>query len=84
VPSVLLNGTRYKAVIIANGGLHDLEKAKAVLDDSAGIVTLGRGALANPDLPNRLLAREPLREFDPVILGPIANVKDSELALMAA
>lgn len=70
------------ARIIANGGLHDLENAKAVLEAGADIITLGRGALANPDLPNRLAVQEPLREFDPVILGPIANVKDSELALM--
>jgi 2,4-dienoyl-CoA reductase-like NADH-dependent reductase (Old Yellow Enzyme family) len=70
-----------KAVVIANGSLHDIERAKSVLNDGADIVTLGRGALANPDLPNRLVARSPLNEFDPVILGPIADIKESELAM---
>ncbi len=41
---------------------------------------MGKGALANPDLPQLLRQGEPLRDFDPAILGPIANIKDSELA----
>ena len=67
--------------IIANGGLHDVTQARAVLADDADIVTLGRGALANPDFPNRLLTGAPMNEFDPSILGPIADIKASELAL---
>ncbi|SMO98431.1 NADH:flavin oxidoreductase [Paracoccus laeviglucosivorans] len=69
------------ALIIANGSLHDTEKAEAVIADGADIVTIGRGALANPDLPIRLAEASELREFDPAILGPIADIKDSELAL---
>ena len=70
-----------KATIFANGGLHNIEQAMAALDDGADIVTFARGALANPDLPKRLSDRSVLADFDPTILGPIANIKDAELAM---
>jgi 2,4-dienoyl-CoA reductase-like NADH-dependent reductase (Old Yellow Enzyme family) len=70
-----------KAVILAKGGLHDVDHAVATLDDGADIVTMGRGALANPDLPKRLSSRSAPKAFDPAILGPIANIKEAELAL---
>jgi len=53
----------------------------AALDDGADIVTIGRGALANPDLPRRLSDRGMLNDFDPTILGPIANIKETELVM---
>lgn len=65
--------------LIANGGLHDPEKAEQVLCEGADIIAVGKGALANPDLPRLLLEGGAVREFDPAILGPIANIKDSEL-----
>ncbi|MGY2732726.1 NADH:flavin oxidoreductase [Sphingomonas sp. UYP23] len=82
-PSLMRLAKRYapKAAILANGNLHNLDRAVAALDDGADVLTLGRGALANPDLPRRLLERETLRTFDPAILGPIANIKDVELAI---
>jgi 2,4-dienoyl-CoA reductase-like NADH-dependent reductase (Old Yellow Enzyme family) len=82
-PTLVQLARRYapQAVVLANGGLHELGQAEAVMADGADIVTFGRGALANPDLPNRLAARQTLGAFDPAILGPIANIKDSELAL---
>jgi 2,4-dienoyl-CoA reductase-like NADH-dependent reductase (Old Yellow Enzyme family) len=70
-----------KAAIFANGGLHNIEQAVAALDDGADIVTIARGALANPDLPKRLSDRGVLNDFDPTILGPIANIKESELVM---
>lgn len=70
-----------KATIFANGSLHNIEQAVAVLDDGADIVTIGRGALANPDLPRRLAESAALNEFDPAILSPIANIKESELVM---
>ena len=51
------------------------------LDDGADIITIGRGALANPDLPKRLSERGLLNDFDPTILGPIANIKETELVM---
>lgn len=81
-PSLMRLAKRYapKATIFANGGLHDIEHAVAALDDGADVVTIGRGALANPDLPRRLSSHGVLNTFDPAILGPIANIKDIELA----
>jgi len=80
-PSLMRLAKRYapKAAIQANGSLHNIEQAVAALNDGADIVTLGRGALANPDLPRRLSEGAALKEFDPSILGPIADIKESEL-----
>ena len=68
-----------RAVIVANGGLHDIEQASAALNAGADIVSIARGALANPDLPGRLSNRSILDEFDPAILGPVADIKEIEL-----
>ena len=82
-PSLMHLTKRYapKAAIFANGSLHNVEQAVAALGDGADIVAIGRGALANPDLPKRLCERGTLNEFDPTILGPIANIKENELAM---
>jgi 2,4-dienoyl-CoA reductase-like NADH-dependent reductase (Old Yellow Enzyme family) len=82
-PSLMHLAKRYapKAVIFANGSLHNVEQAVASLDDGADIVTIGGGALANPDLPKRLSDRGILNDFDPTILGPIANIKETELVM---
>jgi 2,4-dienoyl-CoA reductase-like NADH-dependent reductase (Old Yellow Enzyme family) len=70
-----------KAAIFANGSLHNVEQAVAALNDGADIVTIGRGALANPDLPRRWSDRGILNDFDPTILGPIADIKENELVM---
>lgn len=70
-----------QVALIANGGLNDPERAAQAQRDGADIVALGKAALANPDFPQRLAKGQPLTDFDPAILGPIANIKDSELAL---
>jgi len=82
-PSLMHLAKRYapKAAIFANGSLHNIEQAAAALDDGADIITIGRGALANPDLPRRWSERDLLNDFDPTILGPIANIKQTELAM---
>jgi 2,4-dienoyl-CoA reductase-like NADH-dependent reductase (Old Yellow Enzyme family) len=82
-PSLMRLAKRHapKAAIFANGGLHNIERAVAALDDGADIVTIARGALANPDLPKRLSDRSILNDFDPAILGPIANIKETELIM---
>lgn len=66
--------------IITNGSLHQVEHIEDVLKDGADIIALGKGALANPDFPNRFANGEAPVEFDPSILGPVADIKDSELA----
>ncbi|WP_459041914.1 NADH:flavin oxidoreductase [Stenotrophomonas sp. PSU-St19] len=69
--------------LIVNGGLHDLDRANAMLDTGADLIAMGRGALANPDMPRLLQRGIPLREFDSTILGPIADIKQAELRLRA-
>ncbi|RJG01315.1 NADH:flavin oxidoreductase [Noviherbaspirillum sedimenti] len=80
--SLLALARRYapKISIIANGSLHNVERTNEALEAGADIVALGRGALANPDLPKVFEARREPRAFDSAILGPIADIKDSELA----
>lgn len=70
--------------IIANGGLEDLESAGKVLDAGASVLAIGKAALANPDLPNRLEAQLEMRPFNGDVLQPIANVKESELTIELA
>ncbi|GAO73608.1 putative oxidoreductase [Comamonas sp. E6] len=69
--------------IIANGGLHDVSRALEVLEHGADIIALGRGALSNPDWPQKVQQGIALEEFDRSILGPIADIKASELAKAA-
>ena len=67
--------------IMANGSLHDECRALQVMEMGADFIALGRGALANHDWPERVANGESVREFDNAILGPIANIKDSELSV---
>jgi 2,4-dienoyl-CoA reductase-like NADH-dependent reductase (Old Yellow Enzyme family) len=82
-PSLMRLAKRYapKAAIFANGSLHNVEQAVAALNDGADIVTIGRGALANVDLPRRWTDGGMLNDFDPAILDPIANIKETELVM---
>ncbi|HET6741315.1 MAG TPA: NADH:flavin oxidoreductase [Kribbella sp.] len=65
--------------VIANGGMHESGQAERVLTDGhADLLSIGHGALANPDLPRRLAAGEPLEDFDRTMLEPsvtLANAK---------
>lgn len=80
--SLLVLARRYapNVAIIANGSLHEIERTEEALANGADIVALGRGALANPDLPKVFDEQRTPKAFDAAILGPIANIKDSELA----
>ncbi len=68
-----------QVAIIANGGLGVPQRAEQAFGDGANVIALGKAALANPDFPRRLATHTDLAEFDAAILGPIANIKDSEL-----
>lgn len=70
-----------KAIVIANGSLRLKQQAIAALGDGADIISFGRAALANPDLPRIFAAGLSVKEFDPSILAPIANIKEEELAV---
>jgi 2,4-dienoyl-CoA reductase-like NADH-dependent reductase (Old Yellow Enzyme family) len=69
--------------IIANGSLHTAERISNALSTGADIVTVGRGALANPDLPKVLAGNREPKTFDGTILHPVASIKDDELAMLA-
>ncbi|MGW7276144.1 oxidoreductase [Streptomyces sp. NPDC054864] len=65
--------------VIANGGMHDLDQAAQLLEGGhADVLSLGRGALANPDLPNRVAAGHELETFDHAILQPRASLDNAE------
>ena len=64
--------------VMANGGMHDLRQAAEVLDGGhADLLSLGRGALANPDLPQRLSSGAPLDKFDHGMLSPMATIANA-------
>jgi 2,4-dienoyl-CoA reductase-like NADH-dependent reductase (Old Yellow Enzyme family) len=64
--------------VIANGGMHDLAQAGEVLDGGhADLLSLGHGALANPDLPRRLAAGVPLARFDRAMLSPAVTLENA-------
>ncbi|MEV6908549.1 NADH:flavin oxidoreductase [Amycolatopsis sp. NPDC051071] len=64
--------------VIANGGMHDLAQAREVLSGGhADVLSLGHGALANPDLPARVAAEEPLAEFDRAMVSPMVTVANA-------
>ncbi len=67
------------AVVIANGGLEAPERAGAILAaDEADLVSIARGALANPDWPHHVASGSPLRRFDPAMIRPVATLDRAE------
>lgn len=69
--------------IIANGHLNDPETALKMIENAeADFISLGTGALANPDFPERVKHDVPLEDFNPgLILMPKAVIKDQELEM---
>jgi 2,4-dienoyl-CoA reductase-like NADH-dependent reductase (Old Yellow Enzyme family) len=67
------------AVVIANGGLEDPVRAENMLRvGGADVISLARGALANPDWPQRVAAGFPLARYDPAMLLPVATLDNAE------
>ncbi|MDQ0220199.1 NADH:flavin oxidoreductase [Peribacillus cavernae] len=66
--------------VIANGYLHDPDRARKIIENGeADVITLGRGALANGDWVTKVKNDEPLDEFVPEkVLSPDAKIKDFE------
>jgi len=66
--------------VIANGGLGDPEDARTALEQGSDLVTLGTGALANHDWPDRVRTGESLDELDPgIVFEPDASLSDAEV-----
>lgn len=71
--------------IVDNGGLGDPEAAGEKLERGTDLVTLGTGALANPDWPQLVRADEELAAFDPAeFLVPTAEHADHEVPVESA
>lgn len=61
--------------VITNGNLHGPEDAAAMLDEQgADLVSLARGALANPDWPQKIEAGEAVQAFDADLISPVATL----------
>lgn len=67
--------------VIVNGSLNTPDRAEMMLrDGGADIITIGKGALANQDWPNKIAAGKELNEFKPEnFLSPNAKLKPHEL-----
>ena len=81
-PSLVKLARKYSTgstTVIANGSLHDPVRALDSLSDGADIIALGRGALSNPNWPNRVRTKNALQAFDADLLSPLGNLKASEL-----
>ncbi|MFF0307394.1 alkene reductase [Streptosporangium sp. NPDC004379] len=64
--------------VIANGGMHDFgQAAKVLADGHADFLSIGRAALASPDLPRRLADGTPLEDFDHMMLQPMATLDNA-------
>ncbi|SEW16807.1 oxidoreductase [Natrinema salifodinae] len=68
------------APVIANGALEDPDTARATVAAGADLITLAKGALANPDWPQRVAEGRPLDDFDfQRILQPDASIDETEV-----
>jgi 2,4-dienoyl-CoA reductase-like NADH-dependent reductase (Old Yellow Enzyme family) len=69
-----------KVPVIANGKLHEPEKAEEIIQKGeADVITIGTGGLANPDWVIKVKNNEQLNEFNPEkFLHPNAKVKEFE------
>ncbi len=64
--------------VMVNGGMHQADLAAQVLDERQGdLVTLGTGALANPDWPNKLSQGEAVQPFQPEMLTPDVTIEST-------
>lgn len=69
-----------KVTVFANGKLHEAGKAEQIITKGdADVITIGTGALANPDWVNKIKNGEQLNEFSPEkFLHPMAKIKEFE------
>lgn len=64
--------------VIANGGMHDpVQGAQVLADGHADLLSVARGALANPDLPARLAAGLELARFERNMLHPAVTLQNA-------
>lgn len=69
-----------KVPVIANGGLHDFQKARLVLEGGhADLISLGKAALADPHLPNKFLKGINPIKFESEMIRHDARIKHYQL-----
>jgi 2,4-dienoyl-CoA reductase-like NADH-dependent reductase (Old Yellow Enzyme family) len=81
-PTLVSLAKKYGQVaVLVNGNLNEPEKAESILaDGGADLVTIGKGALANPEWPQKVAWGEELQVFRPENhLSPDARLKPHEL-----
>ena len=63
--------------VIANGKLHDADKAEdQLVSGGASLVAIARGALVNADWPRRMTEGRKQNDFDPDMLSPLATLEN--------
>ena len=68
-----------KLPVMANGALHDPQLADSLLRaGQADLVSVGRGAIANPDWPRRLRVGQAARAFEPDMIHPEATIEHTD------
>ena len=68
--------------IIANGGLHNLDKAeKALNDNHADLLSIGKAALADPHWPIKTMNYQPIIPFHKNMLWPKATISHTRNVL---
>jgi 2,4-dienoyl-CoA reductase-like NADH-dependent reductase (Old Yellow Enzyme family) len=66
-------------VVIANGGLDDPIRARDLIATGrTDLVALARGALANPDWPQRVAANRPLIAYDSEMIRPVPTLENAD------
>ncbi len=66
--------------VIANGSLHDLERAVAMIEaGDADFVSIGRGALGDASWPHRIRHSNTPASFNPEMLQPRATLENAEI-----
>ena len=66
--------------IMANGELHNPDRAAQMFSIGADLIALGRGALANPAWPRQTANGSAVHSFNPTMLSPLGDIKPSELS----
>lgn len=65
--------------VLANGSLHDPARADELLSvHGADLISLGRGALAHADWPQRVAQGKSLQPFDSRIFSPLADLESAD------
>jgi 2,4-dienoyl-CoA reductase-like NADH-dependent reductase (Old Yellow Enzyme family) len=71
--------------VIANGGMHDLQKAEQILTSGHGdILSLGRAALADPNWPNTTLHGEIPLAFHKSMIQPYLTIRHSNSVICSS